>query len=312
MSNLLEKYRPRHLGQPWASQQLQLFAEQPYPTAFLFEGDTGTGKTSAALLLAEALGVQLDQGLFGGLHQIASGEQTGETVRRMMESLRCRPFFGSGWKVLVVNEADAMTPNAAFVWLDALEDLPPQTVIAFTTNAAGRIPARLRDRCERLAFESSALLLRPYLQELTNRIWAKEGCAGAPPEIETLGVADDNGNASFRRLVQKLAPYIRAGCHAQASLCPPDSSPATRSPDMAKAQRGRVQQVPRNAAVSPAGQVPPAARMADSSGLSEESLHAYGRRWAAGESIVRLGQQAGLSWNRLWSELTRLGYKKGA
>lgn len=178
MCNLLEKYRPRSLGellgQPWASHQLQLFAQQPYSAAFLFEGDTGTGKTSAALLLAEALGVQIEQGPFGGLHQIASGEQTGETVRRMMESLRCRPFFGSGWKVLVVNEADAMTPNAAFVWLDALEDLPPQTVIIFTTNAAGRIPARLRDRCERLAFESSALLLRPYLQELTDRS-RKEG-----------------------------------------------------------------------------------------------------------------------------------------
>ncbi len=271
MCNLLEKYRPRSLGellgQPWASHQLQLFAQQPYSAAFLFEGDTGTGKTSAALLLAEALGVQIEQGPFGGLHQIASGEQTGETVRRMMESLRCRPFFGSGWKVLVVNEADAMTPNAAFVWLDALEDLPPQTVIIFTTNAAGRIPARLRDRCERLAFESSALLLRPYLQELTDRIWRQEGCVGSPPEVESLGVADDNGNASFRRLIQKLTPYIRAG-----------AAPAAPKP----------------------------------AAEQEDRLHDLGRRWTTGESITQLAQEADTSWNRLWSELTKLGYKKGA
>jgi replication-associated recombination protein RarA len=271
MCNLLEKYRPRHLsellGQPWASQQLQLFAANPYPAAFLFEGDTGTGKTSAALLLAEALGVEIDQGPFGGLHQIASGEQTGETVRRTMESLRCRPFFGSGWKVLVVNEADAMTPNAAFVWLDALEDLPPQTVIIFTTNAAGRIPARLRDRCERLAFESSALLLRPYLQALIERIWREERCAGQCPEVEALGVADENGNASFRRLVQKLTPHIRAG-----------TAPAAPKP-----------------VAEP-----------------EDRLHVYGRRWAGGERITQLAKEAGTSWNRLWSELTVLGYMKGA
>jgi hypothetical protein len=271
MSNLLTKYRPRNLGellgQPWASQQLQLFAANPYPAAFLFEGDTGTGKTSAALLLAGALGVHIGEGPFGGLHQIASGEQTGETVRRMMESLRCRPFFGSSWKMLVVNEADAMTPNAAFVWLDALEELPPQTVIIFTTNAAGRIPARLRDRCERLTFESSALLLRPYLQELTDRIWREEGCVGSPPDIETLGLADDNGNASFRRLVQKLTPYIRAG--------------ATPTPPKLAAK-------------------------------PEDRLHVYGRRWANGESITGLAKEAGTSWNRLWSELTALGYKKGA
>jgi DNA polymerase III delta subunit-like protein len=185
----------------------------------------------------------------------------------MMESLRCRPFFGSGWKVLVVNEADAMTPNAAFVWLDALEDLPPQTVIIFTTNAAGRIPARLRDRCERLTFESSALLLRHYLQELTDRIWREEGCAGSPPEIETLGVADDNGNASFRRLIQKLTPYIRAG-----------AAPAPK-PIVAEPQ---------------------------------ERLHIFGRRWAGGERITQLAKEAGTSWNRLWSELTKLGYKTGA
>ena len=271
MCNLLEKYRPRHLsellGQPWASQQLQLFAANPHPAAFLFEGDTGTGKTSAALLLAEALGVQIDQEQFGGLHQIASGEQTGETVRRTMESLRCRPFFGSGWKVLIVNEADAMTPNAAFVWLDALEDLPPQTVVIFTTNSAGRIPARLRDRCERLAFESSALLLRPYLQELIERIWQAEGCAGSPPEVEALGVADENGNASFRRLVQKLTPFVRAG------VVPPTAKPAAEP---------------------------------------EDRLHLYGRRWSSGESITGLAKEAGTSWNRLWSELTKLGYKKGA
>jgi hypothetical protein len=272
MSSLLETYRPRSLsellGQPWASQQLQLFAADPHPAAFLFEGDTGTGKTSAALLLAEALGVLIDQGPFGGLHQIASGEQTGETVRRMMDTLRCRPFFGSGWKVLVVNEADAMTPNAAYVWLDALEDIPAQTVIIFTTNAAGRIPARLRDRCERLAFESSALLLRPYLQELTDRIWREQGCPGQLPEVETLGVADENGNASFRRLIQKLTPYVRAGA---------------------------VPAAPKPVATEPS-----------------ERLHVFGRRWTTGESIARLAKEAGTSWNRLHSELTRLGYKKGA
>jgi hypothetical protein len=160
-----------------------------------------------------------------------------------------------------------MTPNAAFVWLDALEDLPPQTVIIFTTNAAGRIRARLPDRCERLTFESSALLLRPYLQELTNRIWREEGCAGSPPDIETLGLADDSGNASFRRLVQKLTPYIRAGA------TPMPSKPAAEP---------------------------------------ENRLHVFGRRWVGGERITQLAKEAGISWNRFWSELTALGYKKGA
>jgi hypothetical protein len=43
-----------------------------------------------------------------------------------------------------------------------------------------------------------------------------------------------------------------------------------------------------------------------------ERLHDYGRRWASGEGISGLAREAGMSWNRLWSELTKLGYTKGA
>jgi hypothetical protein len=43
----------------------------------------------------------------------------------------------------------------------------------------------------------------------------------------------------------------------------------------------------------------------------EDQLHGYGRRWAGGEGIAKLATEAGMSWNRLWSELTKLGYKKG-
>jgi hypothetical protein len=293
--NLLEKYKPRSLGellgQPWVSHQLQFFAERPYPCAFLFEGDTGTGKTSAALLLAEALGVKFSEGPFAGLHQIASGEQTGETVRKTMDGLRCRPFFGSGWRVLVVNEADAMTPNAAYIWLDALEDIPPQTVVIFTTNAPGKIPARLRDRCKRLAFESSALLLRPCLQELIDRVWREEGCPGAPPEVEALGVADENGSASFRRLVQKLAPYVRAGIAPVAPV-----AAIVPEPTVAVAVSADAVSV----ASQPAAFAP------------ENRLHVLGQRWASGEAITRLAREANCSWNRLWTDLTKLGYKQGA
>ena len=41
-------------------------------------------------------------------------------------------------------------------------------------------------------------------------------------------------------------------------------------------------------------------------------LHDYGRRWARGEGISGLAREAGMSWNRLWSELTKLGYTKGS
>lgn len=82
---LIDKYRPRTLseirGQDGVVRTLAKFLESPYATAFIFEGETGVGKTSAALALARDLGVPVDQKEIGGLYQIPSGEQTGETVR---------------------------------------------------------------------------------------------------------------------------------------------------------------------------------------------------------------------------------------
>jgi hypothetical protein len=246
--NLLDKYRPRDLadlrGQSWIAIQLKMFVADPHPAAFLFEGESGTGKTTAALLLAEALGVCVAEQEMGGLHQIASGEQTGETVRRRMDGLHTRPFCGSGWKVLIVNEADAMTPNAAYVWFDALEpsNLPPKTVVIFTTNHARKLPGRFRDRCERMTFESSAMLLRPDLQELANHVWATE-VGGQAPDVETFGpLGDDNGNASFRRLLQQMTPYLRAKSlpTRQPEVRQPSSTPKPKTDRSAAARKAWV------------------------------------------------------------------------
>src|SRR5262249_32261337 len=146
----------------------------PHSVAFLFDGGSGTGKTSAALALAAELGIKVERAEYSGLWQIASGEQTGETVRAVMDKLRVTPWEGSGWRLLIVNECDYMSYAAQMKWLDALENLPPRTVIVLTTNHAGKLAQRLRDRCEAFTFESGALLMRPDLQALAARVWKAE------------------------------------------------------------------------------------------------------------------------------------------
>jgi hypothetical protein len=38
-------------------------------------------------------------------------------------------------------------------------------------------------------------------------------------------------------------------------------------------------------------------------------LHTLGARWLAGEKISALAREAGMVWNRLWSDLAKLGYR---
>lgn len=271
-ASLVEKYRPRTLadvhGQPWAVHQLRLWLESPHPAAFLFSGGTGTGKTSAALALAADLGVAVEEGEFGGLYQISSGEQTGSTVREMMRHLDTRPFMGSGWRVLIVNEADVVTANAAHVWLDALENLPPRSVVVFTTNAPGKLPRRFLDRCEHFAFESGGLTLRPHLEEMARLVWQREVGRDDCPDLDAFGpVADEAGDASFRRLLQKMEPFVRA------------------------ARAGETLK-------------PHAAHAAN----NDEIFTALGVRWTRGDKIAALAREAGMSWQKLHGELTRRGY----
>lgn len=286
---LTEKYRPRYLrdirGQDWVVQSLQSFVRSPHASAFLFNGETGTGKTSTALALANELGIAIDQGEFGGLFQIPSGEQTGEAVRRLIRNLHSRPFSGSGWNMLIVNEADFMTANAAQVWLDVLEHIPSQAVIIFTTNDAGKLPRRFRTRCECITFESSAMFLTPILQTYINEIWlAETGRTGAPRVSDLEDVIDSNGNLSFRQALQSLSQIIRAGGRA-----PRQSSMPAKTPLKSK-------------------------RKPQSDLEDIDALVALADRWKAGEKLADLARLVGLSWQQLigafWSNnIVERGYK---
>jgi replication-associated recombination protein RarA len=211
---LVEKYRPRTLkgvwGQPRAVTLLKRFARAPHPAAFLFEGETGTGKTSAALALGRELGCDVDQGEWGGVWEIASGEQSADAVRETARRMSLGPMAGSGWKVVIVNEADRMCRPAEVVWLDLLEHLPRQTVVVFTTNDADRLSQRFRDRCTRVVFRSDADHLAPSVRDYLLAVWRAETKTRADRKTVEQVVLDTirAGRVSFRRGVQALGVLL--------------------------------------------------------------------------------------------------------
>jgi DNA polymerase III delta prime subunit len=187
-----------------AVRALKTFAANPYPAAFIFEGGTGTGKTSTALALAGELGCKVDQAEYGGVWQIASGEQTADAVREMARRMWVTPLMGSGWKAIVCNECDRMARPAEMIWLDVLENLPRRTVVIFTTNDPSNLSQRFRDRCVRLAFESDVAKLRQPAEELFKAVWRRETgtpCRAAVAERIVDG-AVEGGKLSFRRIMQ--------------------------------------------------------------------------------------------------------------
>ena len=207
---LTERYRPLTLadicGQEEAVGVLSRFAQRPYSTAYLFDGETGTGKTSAALALANALGCDLTKQEFGGVYTISSGEQSPEAVKETYRMMYNCPWHGSGWTVVIVNEADRMSSPAETVWLDRLESLPQKTVVIFTTNHAAKLSQRFQDRCTRLTFASKAEELHSAAFHLAVKVWKAE--TGQKPDVgklqEIIKATEQDGQISFRRLIQAL------------------------------------------------------------------------------------------------------------
>jgi replication factor C subunit 2/4 len=191
-ASLSEKYRPRSLrdfvGLEKPKRVLAKFADSPFPNAaFLFVGPSGTGKTSMALALCEAIR--------GELHHIPSQNCNVATLEDVVRQCWYVPKNNT-LHVVLVDEADQMTPPAQLAFLSKLDGtaFPPQTVFIFTANDTDRLQDRFLSRCMVLNFSSQGLA-KPTA-ELLERIWLAE--AGETAE-----------KPNFLRMVQDSKNNVR-------------------------------------------------------------------------------------------------------
>lgn len=306
--NLPEKYRPRHLrdlvGQGDIVFDLQELIGAPASVALLFSGDTGVGKTSAALAFARDLGCSVDDGKLGGVHQIESGNQTADNVRDALEDLYFTPMFGEihtggRWKVLIVNECDKMSETVANIWLDALEDLPPRTVVIFSTNNHRKLARRFRDRCEVYEFRSDADTLMLDAQARVNDIWFAETGRTDAPRVDDLPGAIEDGQLSFRACVQALVPLVRRASRGKG----PDR------PVVASAKKDVQEAVPAPTAAQEVTTAPKEDVPGDTPKRKTEAIdwHAIARRKAAGAKDADLAMELGIPRQTIYRQLKRIG-----
>jgi DNA polymerase III gamma/tau subunit len=212
MLSLVSKYAPRSFqelrGQGDVVRNLAAFLADPCSCALLFTGDTGVGKTVTARVLAAELGCEVDQKELGGVYEIPSGEQDAESVRKVLSGLRLRPMFGSGWRVLIVNEADKMTTAAEVIWLDGLESLPERCVVIFTTNNPDKFSQRFADRCETIEFAKA----NPNdARALAAHVWKMETGQEIPAtHLFATGTASEGRTLSYRATLQQVSTALRA------------------------------------------------------------------------------------------------------
>ena len=168
---LAEKYRPRRIadfvGLEKVKKIMDRFAAKPFPSAWLFVGTPGLGKTTMALALAEELGAEV--------HHIPSQQCNVANVENAIRQCWYAPLKPGGFHVVLVDEADQMSTAAQLAFLSKLDAtaFPPQTIFIFTCNETDRLEKRFLSRCRVLEFSSYGL--NGQGAEYLRQMWEAEG-----------------------------------------------------------------------------------------------------------------------------------------
>lgn len=202
---LVEKYRPTTLENFIGITDAREFASdliaKPESCALLFVGASGTGKTSLAYAIAEAITAEI--------HHIPSQSCTVDTVRALREKLAYIPMFGASWHVVIVDEADEMSRAAENAWLSITDssNRPANTIIIFTCNTVENFtnPKRFTSRCEVVEFSTYGIA--KDATDLLARVWeAETGNAQPVPNFARI-VKEANNNV--RESLQVLQRHVR-------------------------------------------------------------------------------------------------------
>ena len=146
----IEKYRPVRLadivGQDDITGRLQSYVRAGSLPHLLFTGSAGVGKTTAAVALAREFFGEAWHLNFRELN--ASDERGIDVVRNQIKQFaRTSPLEGASFKILFLDEADALTPDAQAALRRTMESYAQTCRFILSCNYSSKIIDPIQSRC---------------------------------------------------------------------------------------------------------------------------------------------------------------------
>ena len=140
----VEKFRPGtlegYVGNEHIIDKVKLYLENGDVPHLLFYGQAGTGKTTLAKIIANGLDADI-------MYINASDENNVDTVRTKIKNYASTIGFKK-WKIVILDEADYMTPNGQAALRNLMETFSKTTRFILTCNYVEKIIDPIQSRCQ--------------------------------------------------------------------------------------------------------------------------------------------------------------------
>ena len=197
----VEKYRPMdlstYIGNEHLKEKVKVYLESEDVPHLLLYGKAGTGKTTLAKIITSNIDCDM-------MYINASDENSVDSVRFKIRSFASTVGF-KDMKVIILDEADYLTPNAQAALRNLMETFSKHCRFILTCNYVERVIDPIQSRCQ------SFKVIPPSKKEVAQQmvhILNEEGCKY---ELDDVALIVNAGYPDIRRVINSAQRQVVNG-----------------------------------------------------------------------------------------------------
>lgn len=197
----VERYRPSglegYVGNEHIIQKVNIYIENNDVPHLLLHGDAGTGKTTLAKIIVNAIDCDY-------LYINASDERGIDTLREKIRGFAASVGFKT-WKVVILDESDYLTRDAQAALRNLMETFSKSTRFILTCNYPEKVIDPIQSRCQ--TFE----IIPPTKKDVAKRLNDILINEGIQFEMQDLAVIVNSGYPDIRRVINAAQRQVING-----------------------------------------------------------------------------------------------------